>query len=162
MENLYSSFILVCFSFATGIFTVLSFVEKPVWSLMLDPHSKTASDEIVRTIHAQLKRVIHLLPPTMMVTMLGGGLSIFLQAYIRQFDLSSIAIFGVYVACLSYLLTFLKSRIDGVDKFSSEGEINTVRIGLGKLAAIHHVGLFTALSLVILQFIIIVLHFSMY
>ncbi|NCS93910.1 MAG: hypothetical protein GW761_08910 [Leptospira sp.] len=69
---------------------------------MLDPHSKTASDEIVRTIHAQLKRVIHLLPPTMMVTMLGGGLSIFLQAYIRQFDLSSIAIFSPMTLCWTH------------------------------------------------------------
>jgi hypothetical protein len=57
------------FTFAAGIFTVLSLVEKPVWSLMRDPMSQRADDRMVRDIHAQLRRVIHLLPPTMMVTM---------------------------------------------------------------------------------------------
>jgi hypothetical protein len=69
MPDLVTLLATACFTFAAGIFTVLSLVEKPVWSLMRDPKSQRADDRMVRDIHAQLRRVIHLLPPTMMVTM---------------------------------------------------------------------------------------------
>jgi len=53
----------------TGIFIVLSLVERPVWRLMRDARAKQVSDADARAVHAILKRVIHLLPPAMMATM---------------------------------------------------------------------------------------------
>ena len=54
MTDLVTLLATACFTFAAGIFTVLSLVEKPVWSLMRDPMSPLAEDRIVRDIHAQL------------------------------------------------------------------------------------------------------------
>jgi hypothetical protein len=144
-----------CFTFAAGIFTVLSLVEKPVWSLMRDPMSPRADDRIVRDIHAQLRRVIHLLPPTMMTTMAGGAVLLLLQAWLAGFDWFSLVILLHFVLCLAYLLSILGRRIRAVDLTPSDSAIGPVRTGLGQLAALHHVGLFTAVSLTVLQVVFV-------
>jgi hypothetical protein len=140
-----------CFTFAAGIFTVLSLVEKPVWSLMRDPMSQRADDGIVRNIHAQLRRVIHLLPPTMMVTMASGAALIVVHAGLSGFDWIAVVILVHFTLCLTYLLSILNRRIHAVDLTPSDSAIGPVRTGLGRLAALHHVGLFTACSLALLQ-----------
>ena len=68
MSALVPSLVMGCLGVATGIFFVLSMVEKPVWKVMWQPRATDVSDDLVRAIHAQLKRVIHLLPPTMLTT----------------------------------------------------------------------------------------------
>ncbi len=142
-----------CFTFGAGIFTVLSFVEKPIWRLMRDPMSTRVDDWIVRDIHAQLRRVIHLLPPTMMTTMAAGAVLLMLQAWLAGFSLGSVIILAHFTICLGYLLSILGQRIRAVDLTPSDSEIGTVRTGLGELAALHHVGLFTAASLALMQII---------
>jgi hypothetical protein len=46
MPDLVTLLATACFTFAAGIFTVLSLVEKPVWSLMRDPKSQRADDPV--------------------------------------------------------------------------------------------------------------------
>jgi hypothetical protein len=153
MHDLVTLLATACFTFAAGIFTVLSMVEKPVWSLMRDPNSPRADDRIVRDIHAQLRRVIHLLPPIMMTTMAGGAVLLGLQAWRAGFDLVSLLILLHFGLCMAYLLSILRARIRAVDLTPSDGAIGPVRMGLGQLAALHHIGLFTAASVTVLQIV---------
>ncbi len=43
MNELIAALIILCYSFATGIFYVPSCLEKPVWSLMRNPDSEKAA-----------------------------------------------------------------------------------------------------------------------
>lgn len=126
---------------ATGIFVVLSLIEKPVWALMLAPGSERVSDESARTVHAILKRVIHLLPPTMMTTM--GASSVLMLLLLWQSGLSGpvIALACLFFGQLSLIVARLFKDIRGVDDVPSDGDITTVRDGLGALALLHHRGL---------------------
>lgn len=58
-----SPFVVLIFTFASGFFYVLSCIEKPAWALMVNAHSHSVSDDEARLIHAELKRLIRLLPP---------------------------------------------------------------------------------------------------
>ena len=151
MATLVTPLAAICFAFAAGVFTVLSFIEKPVWSLMRDPSSDRASDHDTRLIHAELRRVIRLLPPTMKTTMSLASLLIVAQSWLRGFDWVSLTVLGVFVALMAYLLFHLESRIRAVADTPSEGEIGAVRTGVGELAALHHAGLATAVIMLSLQ-----------
>lgn len=130
--------------YACGIFTVLSLVEKPVWPLMANANNKTVSDDTARLIHAALKRVIHLLPPTMITTMSSTLVLLVLNIWLTDFSMKTIIVFGVFIALMTPVVLMLKKRIAAVDSVRSEGDIASVRSGLGKLAALHHMGLFAA------------------
>jgi hypothetical protein len=156
MVNFISTLTTVCFALATGIFLTLSYIEKPIWPLMRQPNHDQVSDQNARLIHGELKRVIKLLPPTMMIIMGSGTVLTVIQAWKRDFDLASVATLVFLVIGLGYILTQLLDRIEAVEKTPSNGEIATVRTGLGRLAAIHHVGLFTASSLCLLQLVLVI------
>lgn len=151
MTLLISALILVCFAFACGIFLTLSYIEKPVWAVMRDPTTTRVPDDTARTIHAQLNRLIRLLPPTMMATMGTGTVLLLVQAWLRDFAWEPLTVLIVLAVCLGYMLSQLFGRIDAVKNYPSDGDIKVVREGLAKLAAIHHVGLFTAALTVALQ-----------
>ena len=155
MTNFISALTTVCFALATGIFLTLSYIEKPIWPLMKQPKHEQVSDENARLIHGELKRVIKLLPPTMMTIMGTGTILTVVQAWKRNFDLASMTTLVFLIIGLGYILTQLFGRIEAVEKTSSDGEIVTVRTGLGRLAAIHHVGLFTASGLCLLQLVLV-------
>lgn len=145
----------MCFAFAAGIFTVLSLIERPVWPLMHDPHSPGVADETVRPVHAQLKRLITLLPPTMKTTMAGGAGLLTLQAWLRGFDGAGLFVLAVFAIGISYLLVHLQARIRAVAGTPSDGDIAAVRQGTGQLAALHHAGLATAIAVLIAEILIL-------
>jgi hypothetical protein len=156
MIDLISALTTVCFALASGIFLTLSYIEKPIWPLMSQPENSEVSDQNARVIHAELKRVIKLLPPTMMTVMGTGTLLTVIQAWKRNFDLASVTTLVFLIIGLGYILTQLFDRIHAVENTPSDGEIVTVRTGLGRLAAIHHVGLFTASSLCLMQLVLVI------
>ena len=133
----------------TGIFIVLSLIEKPVWKLMLAPRSRRVSDEAARTVHATLKRVIHLLPPTMMTTM--GTASILMIVLLWQAECSnaSIALASLFFVQLLLIVARLFRDIRGVDEVPSNGDAAAVRDGLGALVLLHHRGLLMTVSTLI-------------
>ncbi|MBB3060286.1 hypothetical protein [Microbulbifer rhizosphaerae] len=157
MTEISTTLATICFAFATGIFTVLSLIEKPVWSLIHNPSSKNADDNIVRLVHAQLNRLIHLLPPTMKATMGGGAIFLTIQGWQRGFDWPSNLVLAVFILCIVYIISHLEKRIRAVaDTRSDTDDIHKIRIGLGELAALHHIGLATTASLTILQILVLV------
>ncbi|TCT39572.1 hypothetical protein [Martelella mediterranea] len=151
MIPLISSLVTVCFAFACGIFLTLSYIEKPVWAVMRNPMTPNVSDETARTVHAALNRLIRLLPPTMMATMGTGTVLLAVQAWQRDFAWAPLTVLIVLVLCLGYMLSQLFGRIEAVKDYPSDGKIEIVREGLGKLAALHHIGLFSAALTVLLQ-----------
>ena len=136
-----------CFMFSAGVFSTLSFIEKPVWSLMRDVRSPSASDADSRLVHAELRRVIDLLPPTMMVAQASAFGLVLLHAWVRGFDALSLLIVVVYLVMQGWLVWRLKPVITAAKAVGSDvGEIGAVRATLRGLLVIHHGGL--AMSLV--------------
>lgn len=144
-----------CFAFAGGIFLTLSYIEKAVWPLMKDPLSVLVEDSEARLVHAQLKRVIHLLPPTMKTTVATGTILLGLQVWLLEFAGPALLVLVFLLLGLGYLLPRLSSRIEAVQSAESDGNIDRVRSGLAGLATLHHVGLFLALGIVVLQVMIL-------
>lgn len=140
----------------TGIFTVLSLIEKPVWRLMWAPRSSRVKDEDARTVHAILKRVIHLLPPTMMTTM--GSVSALMIAFmvLAKFSIASIALATLFFVQLGLIVSRLFKDIRGVDAVPSDGELALVRDGLGALTLLHHRGLLMTASTLITLWLVAV------
>lgn len=135
----------------TGIFATLSLIEKPVWALMRAPRTPRVSDAEARAIHAILKRVIHLLPPTMMVAM--AGTSILMGVHLVQtgFAPGALGLAAVFFGQLALIVARLSRDIAGVAGAESNGNIGTVRDGLAALALLHHRGLLmTATTLILL------------
>ncbi|MEE8601672.1 hypothetical protein [Euzebya tangerina] len=139
----------------TGIFVVLSLIEKPVWRLMWQPRSGRVSDDEARTVHAILKRVIHLLPPTMMTTMGAASLLMILLLVQTGVTLASVSLAALFFIQLALIVARLFRDIRGVDEVPSDGEASEVRSGLGRLALLHHRGLLmtstTLLAVIALQ-----------
>jgi len=149
MPDLTANLVSALLGFGTGIFAVLSLLEKPVWRLMTQPRSPNVADEEARAVHAILKRVIHLLPPTMITTLAAVSLLIAAQLYLSGFAPATAAVAGVFFAQLVLILVRLRKDIRGVDEVPSGGEIGIVRDGLGALALLHHRGLLmTATTLI--------------
>ena len=123
MNELIAALIVVCFSFATGIFYVLSCLEKPVWSLMLDAGSDRVEDEQARFVHQALQRLIPFLPPTMITTILTGFALILLQSWLRDFDRSSLILIGFFLVVAGYLFPRLPGRVKGVSEVPHDGKI---------------------------------------
>ncbi len=143
------------FSFATGFFVVLSYVEKPVWPLMFGADSEDVSDEDARLVHAELNRIIHLAPPTMATVVGTGTLLVFVQAWQHDFGWMAMSIAIWLVLSMSYVVSKLRNRIDAVESVPSDGDILSVRQGLGRLAALHHMGLTATSGVVLLQLLFV-------
>jgi len=154
MSDLMTNIACGLLGFGTGIFTVLSLIEKPVWRLMRDSRSERVSDADARAVHAILKRVIHMLPPTMMVTMGGVSVLIAVQLYFGPPRATAI-VAAVFFSQLLLTLRVLFKAIRGVDSVPSDGDIRQVRDGLGALERVHHQGLLMTASTLVAQWFLV-------
>lgn len=143
-------FLIILFlGYATGIFYVLSMMEKPIWRYMYT--SKKFPDEsLMRQIHGQLKRLITLLPPTM-ITSMGLSSVLIIYQYTVLKTTPSLVLMIVFFTCLIRLVILLKGRIDGVKAINSDATYGTLNHGVIKLAQLHHEGLAMTLVSFVLQ-----------
>ena len=149
MKELVPFLIILFLAYATGIFYVLSMIEKPIWRYMYKS-SLFPNEKLMRQIHGQLKRLITLLPPTMITSMFSSLLLIVYQAItLKSTPAMVLAVF--FMLGLGYLITFLRSRIAGVKQIDSEAEYATLNTGVIRLAQLHHEGLFIAVTSFLLQ-----------
>ncbi len=149
MKELIPFFIILFLGYATGIFYVLSMIEKPIWKYMYT--SEIFSNEtLMRQIHGQLKRLITLLPPTMVTSMLFSTILIIYQ-YLTLNSISSFVLLIVFLIQIVRLVILLKGRIKDVQSIESNAEYKTLNKGVIKLAQLHHEGLFMTLVSFILQ-----------
>ncbi|MFC7189617.1 hypothetical protein [Halocatena marina] len=157
MANLTSIVIAISFSFATGFFTTLSYVEKPVWGLVFDSDNPRVTDENARLIHAELKRIINIAPPTMATVVSSGTVLVLYQMWQQNFGESALTVAVWLFLSMGYVISQLRARIAAVKSISSDGDIDDVREGLGGLVTIHHMGLIATSGVVILQTVLVVL-----
>lgn len=149
--HLVASLALGSFLYSAGVFSTLSFIEKPVWPLMRGAGSPRASDGDSRLIHAELNRVIDLLPPTMMIAQASAFVLIMLHAWLRGFDALSLLILAIYAVMQGWLVSRLGRTIKAAKDVPSEtGEIGAVRSTLRGLLIIHHGGLAMVLTMSVL------------
>lgn len=150
MKALVPYLIIVLLSYATGIFYVLSMIEKPIWGHLNTSDRLFKDEPLMRKIHSELKRLITLLPPTMVVSMLGSALLITYQYAIVK-NTQALLLLIVFVSALVYLVAHLKSRIDGVAKINSEAEYKKLNRGVIRLAQLHHIGLLSVVFCLLIQ-----------
>ena len=139
--QLVSSLACIALAFAGGIFTVLSVLERPVWPLMRDPEATVVSDDAARDMHVQLNRFIKILPPSMMTTMASAAVLLCLQVWLSGWAVWAWAVLTVFIVLMVLVASTLMSRIRAVDGKPADGPARTVRTGVGRLAAVHHMGL---------------------
>ncbi len=144
MKTLVPYLIILLLSYATGIFYVLSMIEKPIWRYMSSSKKLFPKEELMRNIHGQLKRLITLLPPTMITSMAGSAILIVYQYFVLK-NTISLVLLMVFFSGLGYLVFHLKKRIDGVANIDSDAEYRVLNTGVIRLAQLHHVGLFVAI-----------------
>ena len=141
-------FALVLFAFATGIFAVLSALEKPIYPTMWD-HDAPVPEGEVRRIHAALKRFIHILPPTMMTTMAAAALMLLWQLAARGFDASGWLLLATFLVLQGAISPTLLRRIAAVKAQASDAPLPDVRRDTGRLAAVHHMGMAVTVTMTI-------------
>lgn len=153
-----ASFIIAVYSFGGAIFYALSCIERSVLKLGLDQQAKEVDDEDVRFVHAALKRLIPLLPPSNGFVILFGTAAMVYQGFARGWDRASVAVLAFYWALMGYLITFGKigAAVADVRETSSDGDIQDVRRGVSSLIVRHHIGLVANLGTVILQFLLVI------
>ena len=154
--NLVPILIAVCFAFATGILYAMSCVEKPVWSLMRDPKSDKVTNKQVRLIYAELTRVVKLLPPSMMVAIGIGTLLILVQTWRQEFSWQSLSVLAVLLVFMGYTATRLAPSIHMVSSVDPDSDIAVVRKGLSDVMIVHHMGLFSAACVLLLQVALVI------
>ncbi|MDF0603836.1 hypothetical protein P1J78_24285 [Psychromarinibacter sp. C21-152] len=140
-----------CFAFAAGIFLTLSYIERPVWRLMRAPSSWHVPDTVAGEVHGMLRRVIHLLPPTMKSVMSLGTLALLVQAWQSGWAWLPLAQLGTLAVGLGYVLPRLGPRIAAVSNRGSEHVDAGLRRSVGELAALHHAGLAMVVAVLFLQ-----------
>lgn len=86
-----AAFITAVFTLGTTIFYVLSCVERSVLGLVLGKNKKTISEENIRFTHASLKRLSPLLPPSNGFVILFGNMALFIQGFMRSWDILSLS-----------------------------------------------------------------------
>ena len=155
MLELVSNLICGLLGLGTGIFLVLSLLEKSVWGLMRDSRTPRVSDSDAREIHAILKRVIHLLPPTMVATMSAVTVLVVVQAHAMQYSRPSLIVAGTFLVQLGLIALRLRKDIRSVEQVPSDGDILLVRDGLAALALIHHRGLLMTASTLVAQWVLV-------
>lgn len=150
MTDLISNLLCATLAFGSGIFVVLSLLERPIWPLMWARQSDTVLEEDMRTVHAILKRVIHLLPPTMITTMSISALLFIALLVLENFDGLTVLAAVCFFVQQALVAARLAKDIAGVDTVDSQGDIDAVRMGLGALALLHHRGLLLTVSSLVL------------
>lgn len=140
----------------TGVFIVLSFIEKPVWGLMRNPAAPHIADLEARKVHAILRRLINLLPPTMLTIMANVTALMALLLVQANYAVEALALCGLFLIQLALIIARLRRDIRGVKLVSSDdAQSDVVRTGLSALALLHHRGLVmtgtTLLGLIIYQ-----------
>lgn len=156
MKTLVPYLIILLLSYATGIFYVLSMIEKPIWKDMLSSKKIFPNESLMRSIHGQLKRLTTLLPPMMVTSMLGSATLIIYQYFLLKSTMS-LVLLVIFFSGLGYLIFHLKNRIDGVAKIDSDAEYKVLNRGVIRLAQLHHVGLLVAIISWLLQLIVVFL-----
>ena len=153
-----ASFIVAVYSFGGAIFYALSCIERSVLKLGLDEQTQAVDDEDVRFVHAALKRLIPLLPPSNGFVILFGTAAMLYQGFARKWDRASVAVLAFYWAIMGYLITFGKigAAVADVRETSSDGKIQDVKRGVSRLIVRHHIGLVANLGTVILQFVLVI------
>lgn len=140
MQGMTPYLIILFLGYATGIFYVLSMIEKPILAYMYK--SKLFPNALLmRQIHGQLKRLITLLPPTMVISMLASA-GLIIYQYINLKTTLTFILLVVFGIQLIRLVILLKPRIDGVKGIDSDEEYTVLNRGVIKLAQLHHEGLF--------------------
>ena len=156
MKKLMPSLIVTIVSFGGAIFYALSCIERSVLKLGLNHHSQEVDEKDIRFVHASLKRLIPLLPPSNGVVIVFGTGAMVYQGFTRNWDRASIAVLAFYWSVMGYLISFGKiaAAVKDVRAISSDSSIEDVRRGVARLIVRHHIGLIANLGAVMLEFIL--------
>lgn len=151
--------ILVLFTFGATIFYVLLAIERRVWAGSLTFGSDArGKDGDVRFVHAVLKHLIPVLPPSNGLVVVGGLAAILWQCFLREWDERSLIILGYYLALQLYIVFFgrVAAAVRDVWKTPSDADATAVRRGVWNLIRQHRNGFIHATGLIVLELALVV------
>ena len=153
MQDLTAALIVATFSFGGAIFYTLSCIERSVLRLGLNHQDQRVKEEDARFVHAALKRLIPLLPPSNGFVILFGTVAMVYQAGLRNWDWQSVVVMAFYWLFMGYLITLgnIAGAVRDVRETSSDADIDAVRCGVGRLVVRHHLGLVATLGTAVLE-----------
>jgi hypothetical protein len=154
----YAVLIVVLFTFSSTIFYILLLSERRVWGLLGRRAADVAEGDI-RFVHRVLNLFITVLPPSNLVTVIGGLAALLWQAVARDWDWRSVAVLVWYAALQLYIVVIgrIATAIRNVKGKDSEGPLDMVRQGVTDLVRQHRNGFIHAFGVLVLELALIVL-----
>jgi hypothetical protein len=152
------SLIVAVFTFGFSIFYALSCIEIRTWPLMRRVDHPKVADADTRFVHAALKRLTPLLPPSNGLVIIAGTTLLVMQAIGDQWSLvTTVPLVGYWVSMLSIIIIGRNPAVvRDIRAHDSQGDITLVRLDVRRVSIQHHAALFTNLAVVIYQFVFFV------
>lgn len=141
------------FVFGFSIFYALSLIELKAWPLIFRNRGELVTDDNVRFIHASLKRLTPLLPPSNGLVILVGTTLLFMQATGESWSLAATALPVFYLSMMIGIIVIGKNPavVFSIRSHDSSSDIADLRIDLRLVGIHHHIALFTNLTVVIAE-----------
>lgn len=141
------------FVFGFSIFYALSLIEVKAWPLIFANRGEAVTDDHVRFIHAVLKRLTPLLPPSNGVVILFGTTLLFMQASTENWSLVATSLPVFYLSMMLGIIFIGKNPavVFSIRSHDSNSDIADLRIDLRQVGIHHHIALFTNLTIVIAE-----------
>lgn len=152
------SLIVAVFTFGFSIFYALSCIEIRTWSLMRRVDHPRVSNQDARFVHASLKRLTPLLPPSNGLVIVVGTTLLVMQAISDGWSpVATIPLVGYWISMLSIIVIGRNPAVvRDIRAHDSDGDIGAVRLDVRRVSIQHHAALFTNLAVVIYQFVFFV------
>lgn len=155
MEYYIAGLLLALFSIANGMLLMLNFVERPALGLIRNVEEATVADDDVRRILAELKRFIHYGGPVIMAVFVLAALALAIyQAQLFAFDFPSLCSLAFIIAFVLYFLMFGRGALQSVTAADPMGDILALRHAARRIILIHLIGWIFAITVVVLQLIV--------
>lgn len=154
----YELLIILLFTFSSTIFYILLLSERRVWGL-LGRRAASVPEDDIRFVHRILRLFITVLPPSNLVTVIGGLAALLWQGFAREWDWRSWVVLAWYLALQLYIIVIgrIFTAIRNVHGKDSDGPLDMVRQGVTDLVRQHRNGFIHAVGVLILELALIVL-----
>lgn len=150
--------LLITFTFGIGIFTFLSMLEKPVWSLIFTGRHHLVTDESIRFVHRNLRFMTSKLPPSNGGVILLGTSLLIWQGFQLGWEPLASSLLITYIAGLLVIVAILGNArtVFSIRRNDSDtADLDLLIDDLKKVGRDHHIGLALNLTALIMQLIII-------
>jgi hypothetical protein len=151
------SLIVATFTFGFSIFYALSLIEFRVWGLIFGSGKAAISEDELRFTHKSLKRMTPLLPPSNGLVILVGLFLLMRQASDLGWGFEAAVMPIFYLTMMLFIVLVLRNPavVFTIRAQDETTELSEIRKAIRRVGRDHHIALFTNLSVVLYQLLVI-------